>query len=250
MPSTTLTKDDLGTCTLSHTLLAVLIWKCSIPHRTFSIVSLSHCSHLCLLSQLVLLLWLCGWTGLGSPCKELTGKGSTSVCMLHWDPSSCDSRKTPTRKNRGLGGGPSTNGVLHHMCSHFLFQQIGIWVKIFVWSAENKVKEKCLLDFELVMCIVLPRFSFNVALILTAFFSNLLCSWKFSKVKWSRERYSFLTMSFCSSCGSMHMEYIHAFPLPWFWHSERSAQYGLHLLCIYARELRFLPSPKIKLMSI
>lgn len=159
MPSTTLTKDDLGTCTLSHTLLAVLIWKCSIPRRTFSIVSLSHCSHLCLLSQLVLLLWLCGWTGLGSPCKELTGKGSTSACMLHWDPSSCDSRKTPTRKNRGLGGGPSTNGVLHHMCSHFLYQQIGIWVKIFVWSAENKVKEKCLLDFELVMCIVLPRFS-------------------------------------------------------------------------------------------
>lgn len=87
------------------------------------------------LSQPLLLLRLWGWTGMGSACESQrgtpthvsAGRGSYYACMLHWDPSNCDSRKTlhgPAWKNRCSDCKISANretGHSHCVSSHTFY---------------------------------------------------------------------------------------------------------------------------------
>lgn len=142
------------------------------------------------LSQPLLLLWLRGWTGMDSPCESQwgtrmhvsTGRGSCYACMHAWlRPFQLWFQENIAwpRKNRCLGGKVTVNretGQLLCIFSYF-FQQTKIWLKISVWHAENKVRDKCLLSFELSQWRVLCRQCSPVVFISTAFFPILLFLW-------------------------------------------------------------------------
>lgn len=114
------TMGDLAVHTLTHPCNSVRISTRATLRTTFSIVSLGECLTISACSQLVLLLWLRGWTALGSPCEEAAGTGRASACTLHWDPSNCDSRKAPRGKTGVWVGKPAIIGKLGAPTSHEL----------------------------------------------------------------------------------------------------------------------------------
>lgn len=186
----------------------------------------------------------------GTCTRVSAGRGSCYACMLRWDPSNCDSRKTlhgPGWKNRCSDGKINMNretGHLLHILSRFLFQHIKIQLKVSVWHAENKARDKRLLNFELPPWHVLCCQCIPEVFIPTAFFSDLLCSRVEDLIKeMVKGKIQHLNkLSSYLPCGSMLAScthaYIGAFPLPQSWYSESRAQRGLHLLRRYMSNMR------------
>lgn len=117
-------------------------------------------------------------------------------------------------KNRCSDGKMSVNReTVHSYCilSHILlFQQIKIWLKISLWHAENKLRDKCLLNIEMPQECLLCHQCVPVVFIPIAFFSNLLCSWVEVLIKGTvkGKTQCFNKMPCYLSCGSMLASYM------------------------------------------
>ena len=137
----------------------------------------------------------------GTHTRVSAGRGSRYACMLDWDPSNCDSRKTlhgPGWKNRCSDGKISVNRETGHsycVSSHTFSSSTLKSDRKSLYGMQRKKQEinvywilNCLSD---VCCVAneFPWFSFP----LLSFLISYAYGWKFSQRKRSRERYRILT---------------------------------------------------------
>lgn len=147
------------------------------------------------------------------------GRGSRCACMLHWDPSNCDSRKIlrdPGWKNRCSDGKVSVEREArhpYHIFSYTLSQQIKVWLKISVRNTENNVRNKFLLNFMLPQWCMLCDHCVPVVFIPTAFLSNLLhsCMGVLIKGMDMRKLEHYNKVTAFLFCGAMLALYMYAY---------------------------------------
>lgn len=148
MPSTSLTTDDLGTCTLFHipaTPLCAYMEMRHTPYNIFHCVT-EYCLSISVFSQLVLLLWLCGWTGLGCPVRSSQAQEAPlPACSTETLPAVIPGKPHVAPRGKTgvwVGNQPKWGNwaLFPHMHSHFLFQEIGIWVKNLCMECKEQSK--------------------------------------------------------------------------------------------------------------